>query len=95
MLRRPHKDGGPGAVRIEIRGIQDSVQTTEVLGAIDHPSSAAAAVAAIAAEWSLLGLLPSGSWSLGMLDNPLPWLQELENRGISAAIYEGISTTQE
>ena len=95
MLRRPHKDGGPGAVRIEIRGIQDSVQTTEVLGAIDHPSSAAAAVAAIAAEWSLLGLLPSGSWSLGMLDSPLPWLQELENRGISAAVYEGISTTQE
>lgn len=93
MLRRPHDDGGPGAVRIEIRGARGSVQTTEVLGAIDHPSSAAAAVAAIAAEWSVLGVLPQGSWSLGMLDNPLPWLQELENRGISGAIYEGISST--
>ncbi len=93
MMRRPHKDGGPGAVRIEIRGIQDSVQTTEVLGAIDHPSSVAGAVSAIAAEWSLLGVLPPGAWSLGMLDNPLPWLQELENRGISAAVYEGISGT--
>lgn len=91
MLRRPHKDGGPGAVRIEIRGIQDSIQTTEVLGAIDHPSSVAGAVAAIAAEWSISGVLPPGSWSLGMLDSPVLWLQELENRGISAAIYEGVS----
>jgi len=91
MLRRPHKDGGPGAVRIEIRGIQDSIQTTEVLGAIDHPSAVAGAVAAIAAEWSISGVLPPGSWSLGMLDSPVLWLQELENRGISAAIYEGVS----
>lgn len=93
MLRPPHSDGGPGAVRVEIRGIRGGVQTTEVIGAIDYPSAAAAAVAAIAAEWSLLGVLPSGSWSLGMLDDPLPWLQELENRGITAAVYEGLSTT--
>ena len=93
MLRPPHRDGGPGAVRIEIRGIRDQIQTTEVIGAIDYPSAAAGAVAAIAAEWSLLGVLPSGSWSLGMLDDPLPWLQELENRGITAAVYEGLSNT--
>ena len=93
MLRPPHRDGGPGAVRIEIRGIRDQIQTTEVIGAIDYPSAAAGAVAAIASEWSLLGLLPSGSWSLGMLDDPLPWLQELENRGITAAVYEGLSNT--
>ncbi|MDP6863431.1 MAG: NAD(P)-binding domain-containing protein [Acidimicrobiales bacterium] len=93
MLRPPHRDGGPGAVRVEIRGVRDEVQTTEVIGAIDYPSSAASAVAAIAAEWSLLDVLPSGSWSLGMLDDPLPWLQELENRGITAAVYEGLSTT--
>ena len=29
-----------------------------------------------------------------MLDDPLPWLQELENRGITAAVYEGLSNTQ-
>jgi len=27
------------------------------------------------------------------LDDPLPWLQELENRGITAAVYEGLSNT--
>ena len=93
MLRRPHSDGGPGAVRIEIRGVRDGVQTTEVIGAIDYPSAAAGAIAAIAAEWSILGVLPPGAWRLGMLDDPLPWLQELENRGITAAVYEGISST--
>ena len=54
--------------------------------------AAAAAVAAIGAEWSILGTLPAGSWSLGMLDDPVPWLQELEQRGFTAAVYEGIST---
>ncbi|MCS5689164.1 uncharacterized protein METZ01_LOCUS18183 [marine metagenome] len=92
MLRAPHSDGGPGAVRIEIRGVRDGIQTTDVIGAIDYPSAAAAAVAAIGAEWSILGTLPAGSWSLGMLDDPVPWLQELEQRGFTAAVYEGIST---
>ena len=26
-----------------------------------------------------------------MIDDPVPWLQELEARGVTAAIYEGIS----
>ena len=92
MLRSPHNDGGPGAIRIEVRGMRDGVQATDVIGAIDYPSAVAGAIAAIAAEWSLLGALPSGSWSLGMLDDPVPWLLELEERGIKAAVYEGIST---
>ena len=91
MLRSPHSDGGPGAVRIEIRGVRDGVQTTDVIGAIDYPSAVAGAIASIATEWSILDALPSGSWSLGMLDDPVPWLQELEKRGITAAVYEGIS----
>ena len=91
MLRSPHSDGGPGAVRIEIRGVRNGVQTTDVIGAIDYPSAVAGAIASIATEWSILDALPSGSWSLGMLDDPVPWLQELEKRGITAAVYEGIS----
>lgn len=91
MLRSPHSDGGPGAVRIEIRGVRDGVRTTDVIGAIDYPSAVAGAIASIATEWSILDALPSGSWSLGMLDDPVPWLRELEKRGITAAVYEGIS----
>ena len=92
MLRSPHSDGGPGAVRIEIRGVRDGGQTTDVIGAIDYPSAVAGAVTAIATEWLILDTLPPGSWSLGMLGDPIPWLQELEQRGITGAVYEGIST---
>ena len=91
MLRPPHNDGGPGAIRVELRGILDGVQATEVIGAIDYPSAVSGALASISAEWLLQEALPHGAWSLGMLDDPIPWLQELEVRGVTAAVYEGLS----
>ena len=89
MLRPPHPEGGPGGVRVELRGIRDGRHCTDVLGVIDHPSAAAAAVAATATGWALADELPSGAWGLGMLDEPLPWLAELAERGVRAAAYEG------
>jgi len=91
MLRPPHPEGGPGAIRVEVRGRRGSQQRTEIVGVIDHPSAATAAVAAIAAEWSLSDELPPGAWGLGMLDDPLPWLAELARRGVRAATFEGVS----
>ena len=91
MLRPPHPEGGPGAIRVEVRGRRGPSQVTEIAGVIDHPSAAAGAVAAIAAEWSLSDDLPSGAWGLGMLDDPLPWLAELSRRGVRAATFEGVS----
>ena len=91
MLRRPHADGGPGGVRVELRGLRHGRHCTDVLGVIDHPSAAAAAVAATAAGWALADELPSGAWGLGMLDDPLPWLAELAELGVRAAAYEGAS----
>ena len=93
MLRPPHNDGGPGAIRVEIRGLLNGSQATEVIGAIDYPSAVSGALASISAEWLLEEALPHGAWSLGMLDDPIPWLQELEARGVTAAVYEGISVT--
>lgn len=89
MLRPPHPEGGPGGIRVELRGLRDGRHCTDVLGVIDHPSAAAAAVAATAAGWALTDELPNGAWGLGMLDNPLPWLAELAERGVRAAAYEG------
>lgn len=89
MLRPPHPEGGPGGVRVELRGRRDGRHCTDVLGVIDHPSAAAAAVAATAASWALADELPTGAWGLGMLDDPLPWLSELAERGVRAAAYEG------
>jgi saccharopine dehydrogenase-like NADP-dependent oxidoreductase len=91
MLRRPHVDGGPGALRIEVRGKVGQRYQTEVFGVIDQPSAAAACVSALAAEWVSHDNLPRGVWGLGMLDDPLPWLIELALRGVEAAIYEGVS----
>ena len=50
MLRPPHADGGPGAVRVELRGERAGEgRVTVVYGAMDVPSVAAGAVAARAA----------------------------------------------
>ncbi len=89
MLRPPHPDGGPGGVRVELRGLRDGQHRTDVYGVIDHPSAAAAAVAATAAARALCDGLPSGAWGLGTLNDPLPWLTELADRGVRAAVYEG------
>lgn len=89
MLRPPHPEGGPGGIRVELRGLREGRHCTDVLGVIDHPSAAAAAVAATAAGWALAEELPAGAWGLGMLDEPLPWLNELAERGVRAAAYEG------
>lgn len=90
MLRRPHADGGPGAIRVELRGYVDGQYRCEILGAIDNLGAAAAATAALAAQWALAGDLPAGAFGLGMLDDPLRWLTELAERGVRAATYEGV-----
>ena len=89
MLRRPHADGGPGAVRVEVRGIRASGERdTEVLSAVDHPSVAAAVVAAVATQalldesWGMLG-----SRGLAAVQDPAPWLRELARRGVKAARF--------
>lgn len=89
MLRPPHADGGPGAVRVELRGFIDGQHHCEILGAIDNPGLVAATTAAVAAQWTLDGDLPVGAFGLGMLDDPLRWLTEMRVRGVRVATYEG------
>ncbi len=90
MLRRPHADGGPGAIRVELRGFVAGQYHCEILGAIDNPGLAAATTAAVATQWALAGGLPVGAFGLGMLDDPLRWLIELGERGVRAATYEDV-----
>jgi hypothetical protein len=90
MLRRPHQDGGPGGIRVEVRGRRGSSRRTEVLGVLDDPSAAAAAVAAVAAERLVGGTEPTGAWGLARVDDTVPWLSSLAARGVRAAAYEGV-----
>ncbi len=93
MLRRPHPEGGPGAVRLEMRGRRDAVQSVQVLGAMDRPGVAAGAVAALVAVQAAAGELPAGAAGLASLVDPVPFLAELSRRGVKVAAFEGAAAS--
>lgn len=91
MLRPPHPDGGPGAVRVELRGERPGDgREVVVYGAMEVPSAAAGAVAARAAELVLDGAVRRpGAGGLAELVEPLGMLRVLADRGIKAAAFTG------
>jgi hypothetical protein len=94
MLRPPHPEGGPGAVRVEVRGRRGSTSETVVLGAMDRPAVAAGAVAALAAVTAARGELRGpGAGGLASLADSLSLLQQLARRGVKAAVFEGSAAT--
>lgn len=95
MMRPPHPEGGPGAIRVEARGLIDGEHTTVVYGAMDRPGVAAAAVAAVTAVWILEHRVrPVAVGGLAELIEPTPFLVELSRRGIRAARFEGSASVQ-
>ncbi|MEO9224686.1 MAG: hypothetical protein ABI276_06835 [Acidimicrobiales bacterium] len=92
MLRPPHPEAGPGAVRVEARGRRNGTSETVVFGAMDRPAVAAGAVSALAATAAAEGLLRrTGAGGLAELAEPLPMLAELARRGVKAAVFDGVS----
>lgn len=89
MLRRPHRDGGPGAVRVEVRGRIDGGVETLVYGVMDHPSVAAATVAAVSAVKAARGETPVGAYGLAGWTDPASVLSELHRRGVKVAAFRG------
>lgn len=91
MLRRPHPEGMLGAVRVEVRGLRGRGYDAEVYGALDRPAVAAGTVAAVAATWTADGRLsrPGAGGLAELIDEPVPFLQELARRGVRAAVFEG------
>jgi hypothetical protein len=94
MLRPPHPEGGPGAVRLEVRGRRNGMQIVRVLGAMDRPAVAAGAVAALAAVQVAEGNLAPGAAGLASLVDPVPFLAELARRGVKVAAFAGSATTR-
>ena len=95
MLRRPHPEGGVGAVRVEVRGRRGSGRDVAVLGSMDRPGVAAGAVAALAAAWigdAQLG--GPGASGLAPRVAPVPFLAELARRGVKAASFVGADAAQ-
>ena len=89
MLRRPHPDGGPGGVRVEVRGERNGARHVLVYGAMDVPGVAAGAVAALAAVAAASGTARAGAAGLAAIADPVPLLQELARRGVKAAAFQG------
>lgn len=93
MLAPPHADGGPGGVRVEIRGLQGARRATHVLGSMDRPGLAAGTVAAVTTKALLSGSASRvGAGGLSELFVPLPLLHELASRGVRGAVFEGLSS---
>lgn len=94
MLRRPHREGTLGAIRVEVRGRRAGAQDTAVLGAIDRPAVAAGAVAALVAVALAEGRVPrtgAGGVAELMEDRPA-FLAELARRGVKVATFDGASS---
>ena len=87
MLRPPHRDGGPGAVRVEVRGHLDGAYVTRVYGVMDHPSVAAGTVAAVMALAVGRGELSPGCYGLSEIEDVTVFLRELHRRGIKPATF--------
>lgn len=91
MLRRPHPEGRMGAIRVEVRGRRDGASVTEIVGAIDRPAVAAGAVAGVAARRVLAGAFRPGAHGLASVVDPVPFLDDLRDLGVRAAVFVGTS----
>lgn len=88
MMRRPHPEGGLGAVRVEVRGRGEHGIQVEIMGAMDRPGVAGGAVAALTAvELGAGGARRSGAAGLASLLAPNPFLRELARRGVKVAVF--------
>jgi hypothetical protein len=94
MLWPTHPEGGPGALRVEVRGQQGNTHDIAVVGAMDRPAVAAGAVAAVAARAVVAGeVRRAGAAGLAELVEPVPFLAELRRRGVRAAVFEGAAAS--
>jgi len=90
MMRPPHSDGGPGAIRVEVRGQRDGAIETVILGVMDHPSVAAGTVTAVATAAVIAEQAPIGAGGLATWSNPKAVLTELYRRGVRVASFNGV-----
>ncbi len=94
MMRKPHAEAGPGAVRVEVRGSSNGEENTVILACMDRPSVAAGSVAAVTVGALISGLArradtASGVFGLGQFVDSTEFLRELATRGVRCARFEG------
>ena len=88
VLLPPPTEGGPGALRVELRGTLDGERTTVVHGVFDRPGVAAAALAAVCTV-DVVPTCEPGATGLGGAGDTVDLLAELARRGVRAARFHG------
>ena len=91
MLRAPHPDGGPGAVRVEVWGRRDGASEVTIYGTMGSPADIAAAVAMTAATWVLDGRYEPGVTALAEPPDPVPFLAALDRADVRLVTFEGVA----
>jgi hypothetical protein len=94
LRRRFGDDGEWGAARVEVWGQQRDGHDCVVYGVVERTAVAAGTVLAVVAAQLGGGLGPRvhqpGVHGLGALVEPKPFLAELAERGVRAAVFEGV-----
>jgi hypothetical protein len=96
MLSRPHREGGVGALRIEVRGTDRAGgRTTLVAGIAELVGTAAAATATAFLQASIAGTLVSGVVRAGdaRLDT-IGLLRTIERLGVRLQEFTGVPSTE-
>ncbi len=89
MLRPPHSDGGPGGVRVEVRGRRAGRYETVVVGVHDHPSHATGVLAALIAASVAAGRVRPGARGVGEEPLATEWLRGALAAGVPIARFDG------
>ena len=96
MMRRPHPDGGLGAVRVELRGRRhDGQRHVVVLGSRARPSEGAAVVAAATALHLLANGSSPGAKGLALVAHPRALLQSVAAMGLRPSRFEGFALSRQ
>ncbi|HWC39035.1 MAG TPA: NAD(P)-binding domain-containing protein, partial [Acidimicrobiales bacterium] len=92
--RSPAPEGAIGGIRVEVRGRRGQASDVVVLGVVDRPAAAAGTVAAVAATWAVESRLArTGAAGLAeLVPEAVPFLRQLADRGVRAAVFEGTSS---
>jgi hypothetical protein len=94
-FRRQFGDEGEwGAARVEVWGQRDGSHGCVAYGVVDRTAVAAGTVLAVVTA-RLAGVIgpvvkQPGVQGLGVLVEPVPFLEELAQRGVRAAVFEGV-----
>ena len=95
MMRRPHPEGGVGAVRVELRGWRSDGRHVAVLGSQARPAQGAAVMAAATALHVIDGAVGPGAAGLASVGSPEGLLRAVADMGLRPWRFEGFALSRQ